>query len=324
MRTSETPRRLRSVVSLALAFAWILILPQIATASVVVSNYLEGNVGRTTPGPQLFSYTEARTATFDTAMDFERGSFGDTQVDANGEVIQLVEATTGTWTSPVIDTTTSGSNVFGLFGTKATVPDSTSVTLQFARGETPALALDADFVGPDGTADTSFEIGEIPAPFDWDFSDQFVVARLTLATSKPGTSPTVEAFTLDYDLAEVGVSTSHLIEIDGPGQTDFLLRVWVEDPVLAGAAVTGHYVSSSSIEPTAEAKVVIGPETQVGVAARVVVQSSGNPVPTGPGAPHNVSVSTTDMSGSSLTVTWQAALAGNTILIPHEITMTFA
>jgi hypothetical protein len=93
---------------------------------------------------------------------------------------------------------------------------------------------------------------------------------------------------------------------------------------MAGAAVTGHYVSSSSIEPTAEAKVVIGPETQVGVAARVVVQSSGNPVPTGPGAPHNVSVSTTDMSGSSLTVTWQAVVAGSSILIPHEITMTFA
>jgi len=99
MRTSETPIRRLSATSLALALVWSLLLPQLATAAVSVSNFMEGTVNAASEGPQFYSYTNHQSALTDTEADFDLGTYVDTEIDATGELLQLVGAAapTGWW-----------------------------------------------------------------------------------------------------------------------------------------------------------------------------------------------------------------------------------
>jgi|GEM_PF-6634058 len=281
-----------------------------------------------TTGDPFFAYYE------DSTNDDETNLFGmksaqafaatPPSVVASGIEVLPTPPLTGTWTSPVIDTTIGGTNVFGILETIADLPTDTTVTVQFAKGATPALALIAPFHGPDGTTATSYVPGKTPLPFSWDFSEAYVIARITLTTTTAGTTPTVESLELDYDLAEVSMTSTHLIDTTDQGDTDWILRVWTQDPVLTGSSATAFYQSSSPLSGMSKASIDIATEPQIVQSAGTLLQTTGNPVAIGAGLPHNVHVSSVGMTGASMTSVWQTVLAGTGILIPHTFTLNFA
>ncbi len=231
----------------------------------------------------------------------------------------------GTWTSPVIDTLISGSNVFGLLSADLVdLPVGTNVTMQVARGATPALALAAPFVGPDGTTGTSFGAGENPIPYVWDFGDAYYVVRLELTTATAGVSPTVDAVRLGYDLPQVSMSSLHVVETGGvDADRDWLLRIWTEDPNLTGAGATLAHLSSTGLTGASQAQFDLDGSVQIQVVGTSITQTSGPSVAIGPGLAHSIVVDTQDMAGVDLDAVWQAQLPGTGILIPHEVRISF-
>lgn len=228
--------------------------------------------------------------------------------------------TSGTWTSPVIDTTVTSTNVFGLIEMSATAPAGTAISAQVARGATPALALAAPFVGPDGTAATSYPTGQTPTPFDWDFTDPYLRVRITLTTTVPGVTPSVDLLRIGYDLPEVSQISTHTVNAD---ELDYVLRVWTEDPVLTLA--TAHlFHDTTTLGAGSKARVGIDPTSHVVVVGGTVTQQSGPPTLIGPGQPHNIIVESAGSVGAKWEVIWMATLPSTTIHIIHRVHMTFA
>ena len=230
----------------------------------------------------------------------------------------------GTWTSPVIDTLATGTNVFGLLRADASLPAGTDVTMQVARGATAAAAATAPFVGPDGTAATTFGAGENPIPYTWDLGDAFYVVRVELTTTTPGTSPALDVLSLGHDLPEVSQNSVHVVETAGAAaDRDWILRVWTEDASLSGAGATLTHLGSSGLTAAANASFDLDGSVQIIVAGGTVTQSTGPPVGVGPGLPHSVVVDTQGMNGVSADVLWQVQFPGTGVLIPHQLQLSF-
>ena len=215
--------------------------------------------------------------------------------------------------------------MFGLLAADiADLPAGTNVTMQIARGATPALALSAPFVGPDGTSGTTFIADENPIPYGWDFGDAYYVVRVELTTTTSGVSPTVDVVRLGYDLPQVSMSSLHVIETDGPERDrDWVLRIWTEDVNLTGAGANLTYLNAAGLTGASQAQFGLDGSVQIQVVGASVPQTSGPNVVIGPGLPHSIVVDTRDMNGVDFDAVWQAQLAGTGILIPHEVRISF-
>ncbi len=227
-------------------------------------------------------------------------------------------ATSGTWTSPVIDTLATGTNVFGLLGGLATTPPGTDVRYQLSFGASAVAAGSGPFIGPDGTTGTFYEANE-PIDYAHDFGDRFVALRATL-TSSSGVTPYLDQASLSWDLAELGATTSNLSVMSSPaGQTGWLARVRTDDAVLAGSSATISLLSSTGF-----GELEVGtdhPSTQVDIIAGVPVQTAGAPFAVGATAPHSIRLAETAMLGGNTTVRWQAVVDG--VLIAHDFSVSF-
>jgi hypothetical protein len=290
---------------------------------------VQGTEIRSTNGEPFFAYYEDRRNQDETNLLGMKSAwaFSNSEPIVSQQPIELLPASplVGTWTSPVIDTLTTGTNVFGLLDADVVdLPTGTAVTMQVARGATPALALSAPFVGPDGTSGTTFTSGENPIPYVWDFGDAYYVVRVELTTTTSGVSPTVDAVRLGYDLPQVSMSSLHVVETGGTERDrDWVLRIWTEDPNMTGAGATLSYLSSTGLTGASQAQFSLDGSAQIQVVGTSVPQTSGPSVIVGPGLPHSIVVDTRDMNGVDFDAVWQAQLSGTGILIPHEVRISF-
>lgn len=240
------------------------------------------------------------------------------------EVTATPAPSSGTWTSPVIDTTTDSTNVFGLLSMVADIPDGATVTAQIARGDTAAAALAANFVGPDGTSATSFDPVHTPIPHSWDFASPYYVIRLTLTSGTGGQSPTVDSVSLGYDLPEVHQSSTHTIATTADTDVDWVLRIWTEDPLLTGGTANVTLTATTGVSAADSATAALASTDQFIIDAGTVTQWSGPGVGIGPGLPQSLAITTDGMAATSLDAVWQARLTAPTALIPHQIHIDFS
>ncbi|MEM7094983.1 MAG: malectin domain-containing carbohydrate-binding protein [Actinomycetota bacterium] len=225
----------------------------------------------------------------------------------------------GTWTSPVIDTLATGTNVFGLVGGAATTPPGTEVRYRLSFGATPAAAAGGPFTGPDGTIATWYDAND-PIGYTHDFGGQFVAVRAELSSTDSTLTPTLDQAWFTFDLTEVSTTTTSMTVVSDPvGQSGWLLRVRADEAVLAGTTGTVELLSSSGSGDAA-----LGtdhPSTQVDIVSGVPTQTIGPPFAVGPAAPHSIRLDETAMVGGGLLARWQASIGG--ILVIHDFDVTF-
>lgn len=290
---------------------------------------IQGTEIRSTNGEPFFAYYEDSSTQDETNLLGMKAAWAFSNSDpiVSELAVEYLAASPliGTWTSPVIDTLITGTNVFGLLRADvADLPAGTGVTMQVARGATPALALSAPFVGPDGTSGTTFSAGDNPVPYSWDFGDAYYVVRVELTTATSGVSPTVDVVGLGYDLPQVSMSSLHVIETNGAvSDRDWVLRIWTDDVNLTGAAATLTSFSSVGLTGASQAQFDLDGTVQIQVVGTSVTQTSGPSVAIGPGLAHSIVVDTQDMNGVDFDAIWQAQLPGTGILIPHEVRISF-
>lgn len=228
-------------------------------------------------------------------------------------------ATSGTWTSPVIDTSATGTNVFGLIGAATTEPAGTDVQFQLSFGTTAAAALAGPFLGPDGTTVTSYD-PNTPISYAHDFVDRYVAVRALLTSSSPGVTPSLDTAWITWDLTELDTAVTNLTVASSPtGQTGWLARVRADDPALSGSTGTISLLSSTGF-----GELEVGtdhPSTQVDIIAGVPVQTVGPAFAVGPAAPHSIQMTETSMLGGITTVRWQANVNG--VLVAHDFAVAF-
>ena len=228
-------------------------------------------------------------------------------------------ASSGTWTSPVIDTSATGSNIFGLIGASATTPAGTDVQFQLSFGASATAALAGPFLGPDGTTATTYD-PNTPIAYDHDLVDQFVVVRALLTSSSPGVTPSLNTAWITWDLVELDTSVTNLTVASSPaGQVGWLARVRADDPTLTASNGTISLLSTTGF-----GELEIGtdhPTTQVDIIAGVPVQTSGPAFAVGPASPHSIQLTETSMLGGTTVVRWQANVAG--VLVAHDFSISF-
>lgn len=228
-------------------------------------------------------------------------------------------ATTGTWTSPVIDTLLTGTNVFGLIGAATTTPAGTDIQFQLSFGASATAALAGPFLGPDGTTATTYDPNS-PIAYDHDFVDRYVAVRAVLTSSSPGVTPSLDTAWITWDLAELDTAVTNLTVASSPGgQIGWLARVRADDAMLGASTGTISLLSS-----TGAGELEVGtdhPTTQVDIIAGVPVQTVGPAFAVGPAAPHSIRLAETAMFGGNTVVRWQAEVDG--VLVAHDFSISF-
>ncbi len=147
----------------------------------------------------------------------------------------------GTWLSPTF-LTPATTGVFGeLNFTGEFDPGTTNIRVQVATGTT---LPPTDFVGPDGTTGSFFDIEDLPLVLDFDHDgDDHVRLLVTLVTTDKTVTPRVESVGFDYDLPLInrplGVASPIAVEtVATPEvQSDYLIRLKTNRTDVAGSEV---------------------------------------------------------------------------------------
>jgi hypothetical protein len=231
----------------------------------------------------------------------------------------------GRWESPVYDTTAAGSNIFGLLDLVATLPLGTTATFRVASGPDATSAAAAPFLGPDGTALTTYSSGD-PVAYALDLTDRFVRVELMLETTDPLVTPAVETARLGHDLVESSTDPTVVsVAAPGPVQTDWLLRVYLPaDP--AAATTELALEGTAGFGPTSDATVITDhPASHVIIDDGSVVQPSGPLVLGTAGTAHSIGVTSQDVIGASFDIVWRLRPSGGTaqLIIDHRVTIGF-
>lgn len=276
----------------------------------------------TTGGQHNATYHTFTTTTPDATVDLlvgHAGWYGALTFVCVREVGGGALATTGTWTSPAIDTSAAGTNVFGLIGAATTTPAGTDVRFRLSFGATAAAANAGPFIGPDGTTGTWYD-ANTPIDYSHDFGDQFVAVQAELNSSSPGVTPSLDTAWLTYDLNEAVSISSPMSVVSNPvGQSGWLVRVRADDASLAGATGTINLLSTSG-----SGDLTIGtdhPSTQIDITGGFVTLTSGPPFPLGPGQAHSIQMTEAAMAGGTTVARWQAVIGG--ILVTHDFEVSF-
>lgn len=228
-------------------------------------------------------------------------------------------ATTGSWTSPVIDTSAAGTNIFGLIGAATTTPAGTDVQFQLSFGASATAALAGPFLGPDGTVTTTYD-PNTPIAYAHDVTDRYVAVRALLTSSTSGLTPSLDTAWITWDLAELDTTVTNLTVASSPaGQIGWLVRVRADDATLGGSTGTISLLSSTGF-----GELEVGtdhPTTQVDIIAGVPVQSVGPAFAVGPATPHSIRLAETAMLGGTTAIRWQAEVDG--VLVAHDFSLSF-
>ena len=115
----------------------------------------------------------------------------------SGGLIETSYAPNGTWTTPVIDTGANG--VYGLGTITCTIPTGTTCTFQVATSNAPGGPF--TFVGPDGTAATSYAANST-APLSYVHDGERYVQLQVTETTTGGSTPVFTNSTIFHDLTQ--------------------------------------------------------------------------------------------------------------------------
>jgi hypothetical protein len=155
----------------------------------------------------------------------------ETQLTTAGGAREDLLATSGTWTSPVIDT--GGAGVFGLTSASLTTPAGTTVTYQLATSASPSGPW--AYVGPDGTAATSYDGAPQPVEYSAD-GKRYVRARATL--TGPGTAtPVLGQLTIGHSLPVLARSSGGraVATTTAGAGVRWAVRIKTTEPTMLGA-----------------------------------------------------------------------------------------
>lgn len=230
----------------------------------------------------------------------------------------------GLWTSPVYDTTATGSGIFGLIEALETTVDpggNTSVSFQVASGADAAAAGAASFVGPDGTAATFYEPGQ-PVAYALDGVDQFVRLQVVLKTTDPTVAPVVTRLKFGHDLVEDAVNPSvSAVTHDGSLHDTWLYRV-----------ITPQYSTTTSLLLMSVSNETAATDIRVFTdhpADHIVISGGGVNQAQGPQSfdpadnTHSVGVSAAGAANVELETLWIASPDSAGIQIDHGINISF-
>ncbi len=226
---------------------------------------------------------------------------------------------TGTFVSPIVDTTETGSNVHGLVSVQSgELQEGAALTVQLAFAPGP----DGPWVpaGPETDPTGSFADG-LPVPLAAD-GQRYARFEGTIATPDLASTPSLMSLGLEYDLIEassvdsgtavtaVGLGNQYLLRVKGSaGSANATLQI-LPSGVLTGLSAT------TWLEP--------GPAAQVAVADGAVVQGVGAPVAFGPGQAQHIGINVTGLSQVNLVrVSWVAVLAGGA-RVSHDLDIAIA
>lgn len=244
-------------------------------------------------------------------------------VFADAQEAMPAGATSGTWTSPPIDTTAVGTGVFGLLSAAGIEPAGTDVRLQVAAAPTAASVVNAPFLGPDDTAATFYRLGDGQLPYRHDFGDQWLQVQVSLTTTDPTVTPAVDWIELSYDLPEaLGNPTPHDLAAGAAAAptTDWLVRVWVHDPAYDNAAMHLTAASTSGLNGTTNMRIRTDhPSGQVSISNGSVAQASGPFMAFESAVPHSIIVDHEAAGGASIELVWEASLEITSVKVQHTL-----
>ncbi len=231
----------------------------------------------------------------------------------------------GSWASPAYDVGTSG--VFGLLNLLATVPAGTTASVQMASGSSAAAALAAPLLGPDGTPGTSYGTGgEVVAGLH-DF-DQFVRFAVTLTSTDPLLTPTVQQIDLSTDLEELTTSSQALTTVPvsaGPGLASHLVARAYGTGTLT-YSVDIRYVDGTGL-PAADAVTVRTdqPADHVRVVGGAIVQGQGPPLVLAPGTSFSIIVDEDIQPGNVVTMDMTvSAIENDGVVLEHDLRLVLS
>ena len=226
--------------------------------------------------------------------------------------VEEVNGLSGTWESPVINTAATG--VFGTISWGATLPVGTAVTFKVAGAA--SVAGPWTYVGPDGTAATSYLTSPGALPFSFD-GLCCVRVLATLTSTSIALTPLLNDVTVVYDLAPLAhtAGTASVVSFSataGSATTAYLVRVKTASAAMAGSTATLRELGTSSNLAnltSATAGFMPGPVSQIVVTAGVVTMSVG------------AATSLDNVTSRSIVVTAQPTAAGITSTIRSTLTL---
>lgn len=239
------------------------------------------------------------------------------------EGIYPVAPASGTWTSAVFDTTAAGTGVFGELEGLLTTPAGTSIRFHLAAGPDAPSAAAAAFIGPDGTAATSYSLDDLIA-YQHDFTDRFFRIRATLSTTNHLVTPLLDVVDFGYDLPEaIGNPSIHGVTAPGPKQKDWIVRVYVPVALTASTARV-QWLGATGVTGSSDMQLYSdSPSTQIVLSAGVATQTIGTPFAIDPATPHSIGATHRGMSPSTVDVRWASVVGGTGIIIDHDLELVF-
>jgi hypothetical protein len=197
-------------------------------------------------------------------------------------VEESVNAYSGTWESPVYDT--GGTGVFGTLTWNAILPSGSGLTLKVASATTAAGPW--LYVGPDGTAATSYTASPGAIPFSFD-GRCCIRILATFTSNSPAAIPLLNDVTAIYNLQRLAhsagvVSLVSFNAVAGATTTAYLVRVKTASAALAGSTATLRELgTSTNVANLSAASAVFMPDpvNQVTIAAGVVTSTVGVATP---------------------------------------------
>lgn len=223
-----------------------------------------------------------------------------------------VNGLSGTWESPVINTAVTG--VFGTISWNATLPVGTTLTFKVAVAA--SIAGPWAYVGPDGTAATSYLATPGALPFSFDGLCCLRVLA-TLTSSSIALTPLLNDLTVVYGLPQLNhvAGTASIVSFSAPSgtaTTAYLVRVKTASAAMVGSTATLRELGTSanlSNLTSATASFMPGPVSQIVVTAGVVVTSVG------------AATSLDNVTSRSIVVTAQPIAAGVTSTLRSTLTL---
>lgn len=222
------------------------------------------------------------------------GTYSDMEVDVSpigtGVSAALTPsgyAMSGTWTSATFDTGATGSGIYGMLRSAVSLPAGTSLTFQVAAA---ASGTPANFIGPDGTAATSFPSTGGAMPYAVDGLRYFRVKATFTGTTTA--SATLIHLTVNYHLARTARSVGGTYSVTAPADpTAWTVRMSTPDAAVSAAttkltdsgstwgAGTSFGASLANSAPQccapAQFNVVSGASTPTGAAGTAMATSGG-------------------------------------------------
>ncbi len=208
----------------------------------------------------------------------------------------------GTWLSATIDTGNVGA--FGALSITGTLPAGTTAAVQVASGATATEADSAPFVGPDGTAGTSFTIGTELLGLVHD-DRPFLRFSVSLTTSDPFASPSIAGISVQTDLEEYPTVGTGLVEVPvagGPGLESHLLARFATATVEDYDVTVSYNGGTGLVDVNSLTVRTSHPDVAVAASGGAITTSAGASHPHLPGDSFDLWLDEDVVAGSTVTL----------------------